>query len=280
MATGKQKREWAAAFAIKIAKDSNIVATKQTCKNFVLGAKAKAGFAAGLWCGGFVSAIAAYTDKNFNENNRVFDSAGANAGKPWSMNVKDARIGMAVSWKIRPANPPCRNGGHIALVVGVREDGIITVGGNEGIGQSTKSLTQGGGIVGPRFIPWEKVEKRNKDVNCPCYFSGYRKLFAEGNDTLGEPGSETQIASGDENVINSGQSSSSSQREEDNGLVALDMNEIWNNTDEPVGRPVSNISNAKSTQKNPEIVTISNPNKKDLSGENQRDKQIIVLNKK
>ena len=68
---------------------------------------------------------------------------------------------------------------------------------------------------------------------------------------------------------------------DDNTLVSLNMNDIWNNTNSPSTVNITNEgTNNKPSESNPEILTILNPDKKALSGQNERDKQIIDIPKK
>lgn len=74
------------------------------------------------------------------------------------------------------------------------------------------------------------------------------------------------------------------QKEEPLGddFIVLDMNQIWNSTSVSItnntNSKISNEGNAKDSEKNPEILTLINPDKKSLSGEDQRDKQKININ--
>lgn len=279
MATPKEKREYAAYFAKKISKDPNIlVSPYEFLKNSgmrtntyglfkrPLGSQEKYN----LWCAGFVSAIAAYTDRHFGENNRLFDSGGANSGgKLWSRNVRDAVPGVAVTWLIRPVGASdCRNGGHVALVVDVDKNGIWTVGGNERCSGGFSST--GNNICGPKHIKWESVELRQRSDTCPSIFNGYRLIWAEDDESLRNGIINPQPVADDGSPINdmnrgagAGAGYNPAAEPEINWRTFMEFigssNKIQSVNTDALNIDKSKSTSESTTTKNPEIINISKP---------------------
>ena len=188
MATAKEKREYIAGFAQRYGA-CQIKEEGKNSGNFLEqlltdnGRYTASGWKSGVpWCAAFVSAMAYFTDKVLGQSPKSkYNSVGSQhggAGK-YSSNVKDARIGLAVSWK-----NTFNNEGHVEIVVGVSDSGITTVGGN-----TTAFLNEGGKQV--REGDCSGIHKKSwNDVLYPAkdrQFVAYYKIWDEDNSTLGEP---------------------------------------------------------------------------------------------
>ena len=188
MATAKEKREYIAGFAQRYGA-CQIKEDGKNSGNFLEqlltdnGRYTSSGWHSGVpWCAAFVSAMAYFTDKALGQTPKSqYNSVGSQnrgAGK-YSANIKDARVGLAVSWK-----NTFNNEGHVEIVVGVSDLGITTVGGN-----TTAFLNEGGKQVregdcsGIHKKSWSDVSNPAKDRQ----FVAYYKIWDEDNSTLGEP---------------------------------------------------------------------------------------------
>ena len=165
------------------------------------------------WCASFVSAMAYWTDKNVSGSlttkYRNAGSSATGAGVYSNKSVRDAKVGLAVSWQNKP---PKGVTGHVGLVIEVLSDGIMVAEGNTN-NDNIDAQDRNGGSTAVKKYTWARV--LHPSTNTPSRtFRHYAKLWPESNESLGQPSEEYdgEIADAGSNAGGSGGSAQTSSR--------------------------------------------------------------------